>query len=54
MKLKQVIDGLALDSLFMSSSDMGVRRFNFTFTISNPVYPHSPSELNMLLNLFVK
>lgn len=39
-KMKMVIDGMAMESSFISSSDMGVRKFNFSFGTSNPVYPY--------------
>ena len=40
-KLKMVITGMALDSLYVSSTDMGVRRLNFTYAMPNPIYPQA-------------
>ncbi len=54
VKFSMVMTGLALDSLYLSSKDMGVRMFNFSFDISNPVYPHSPTELPISMTAFMR
>lgn len=53
-KFAMVFDGMALDSMFISSDDVGVKRFNFTTVLSNPVYPHSPPQLSVRLHVFMK
>lgn len=40
-KFKMVITGMALDSLYVSSTDMGVRRLNFTYAMPNSIYPQA-------------
>lgn len=39
-KFQMVWDGLAQNSAFSLSSDMGVKCCNYSFSIENPVFPH--------------
>jgi hypothetical protein len=53
-KLNMVLDGLAKDSAFIEARDMGVRHMAFSFRMANPVFPHSPEQLSVRLDLFCR
>ncbi|KAG1681113.1 hypothetical protein FOA52_015555 [Chlamydomonas sp. UWO 241] len=48
------LDGASKDSLFVEASDCGVLVVNFSTSIPNDVYPHSPPRLAVSLTLLLR
>ncbi|GAX72751.1 hypothetical protein CEUSTIGMA_g207.t1 [Chlamydomonas eustigma] len=53
-KLKMIVDGMGLDSLYINSGDMGIKPFKFSTMAANPIYPHSPKELHIRVTVFMR
>jgi hypothetical protein len=53
-RLLGIITSLEADNFWLGSDDMGVKHFNWTTYIKNPVYPHSPQHLSVHVHLFAK
>lgn len=53
-RLQTLLSSMAFDSFYMSAADMGVQHYNWTFSMDNPTYPHSPPQLTVRLHLFIK
>jgi len=52
--LNAFVQQMAAESFYINAADMGVAHYNWTFSIDNPTYPHSPPQLSVRLHLFVK
>lgn len=49
-----ILTSLEADNFWLGSDDMGVKHFNWTAYIKNPIYPHSPQHLAVHLHFFAK
>lgn len=52
--LNGFITQMAAESLSVNATDMGVKHFNWTVNLDNPMYPYSPTQLSIRIHLFVK
>ena len=50
-RLRQTLNGLQTESLFVDQNDAGIKQCSFAFTMQNPAYPYSPQSLQVDISL---